>query len=69
MALLDGSGATEGDDIVLMTHGKPAVIMMSISRYDDLLEEMADLEDRLSVHERAGVTVSWESARAELDRD
>ncbi|MGU3650668.1 type II toxin-antitoxin system Phd/YefM family antitoxin [Mycolicibacterium sp. A43C] len=53
-------------DIVLMNHGRPAAILISVKRYDALLEEVEDLKDRVSVHERDGVTVSLDNLVAEL---
>ncbi len=40
--------------------------MMSAERHDALLEEIEDLKDRLSVHERTGVTISADKLAAEL---
>lgn len=57
--------ATE-QDITLMNHGRPAAVLISAERYDALLEEIEDLKDRLSVHERDGVTVSLDHLVAEL---
>ncbi|MDZ7886557.1 MAG: type II toxin-antitoxin system prevent-host-death family antitoxin [Mycobacterium sp.] len=54
-------------DITLMNHGRPAAMLLSAERYDALLEEIEDLKDRLSVHERDGVTVSFDHLVAELD--
>jgi antitoxin StbD len=31
-----------------------------------LLEEIEDLRDRLSIHEREGLTTSWDKVKAEL---
>ena len=54
------------EDVVLMNHSTPAAVMVSAERYDDLLEELEDLRDRISVHERSGVTVSADKLMAEL---
>lgn len=35
--------------------------------YHALLEEIEDLKDRLSVHERTGVTISADKLQAKLD--
>ncbi|WP_193625190.1 type II toxin-antitoxin system Phd/YefM family antitoxin [Mycobacterium tuberculosis] len=43
------------DDVVLMNHGRPAAILISAERYESLMEELEDLRDRLSVHEREHV--------------
>lgn len=34
--------------------------------YDDMIEELEDLRDRISVHERTGVTIPAEQLAAEL---
>ncbi|WP_368834160.1 type II toxin-antitoxin system prevent-host-death family antitoxin [Mycobacterium intracellulare] len=46
------------DDVVLVDDSGPAAVVMSADRYDALLEDLEDLRDRLSVHERTGVTIS-----------
>lgn len=43
-------------DIVVMNHGQPAAVLISVARYQSLLKEMEDLRDRLSVHEREHLT-------------
>ncbi len=53
-------------DITLMNHGRPAAMLLSAERYEALLEEIEDLKDRLSVHERDGVTVSFDNLMSEL---
>ncbi|MEE3066548.1 MAG: type II toxin-antitoxin system prevent-host-death family antitoxin [Actinomycetota bacterium] len=57
--------AADGD-VVLMNHGRPAAFLVGADRYDALLEEMEDLRDRLSVHERDGVTTPFAMVVAEL---
>lgn len=54
------------EDVVLMNHATPAAVIVSADRYDALLEEIEDLKDRLSVHERTGVTISVDKLMAEL---
>lgn len=54
------------EDVILMNHSTPAAVLISAERYDDLLEELDDLRDRISVHERSGVTVSADKLMAEL---
>jgi PHD/YefM family antitoxin component YafN of YafNO toxin-antitoxin module len=49
-----------------MNHSTPAAVLISAERYDDLLEELEDLRDRISVHERSGVTISADKLMAEL---
>jgi antitoxin StbD len=54
------------DDVVLMNHGRPAAILIAADRYESLLEELEDLRDRLSVHEREHVTMPFDKFVAEL---
>jgi antitoxin StbD len=54
------------EDVILMNHATPAAVLVSAERYDDLLEELEDLRDRISVHERSGVTISADKLMAEL---
>jgi prevent-host-death family protein len=53
-------------EVVLMNHGRPAAILISVEQYESLLEETDDLRDRLSVHEREHVTMPFEKFMAEL---
>ncbi|QDF19772.1 RelB-like antitoxin [Mycobacterium phage LilSpotty] len=57
---------SEDTDVVLMNHSTPAAVLISMERYEALHEELEDLRDRLSVHERTGVTVSADKLMAEL---
>ncbi len=62
------------DDVVLMNHGRPAAILISAERYESLMEELEDLRDRLSAHERerrhhaagTGSVPSWALTRVEF---
>lgn len=54
------------DDVVLMNHSTPAAVLRSAERDEALLEELEDLRDRLSVHERTGVTIEAGKLMAEL---
>ncbi|KLI05806.1 type II toxin-antitoxin system Phd/YefM family antitoxin [Mycolicibacterium senegalense] len=54
------------EDVVLINHSTPAAVLVSAERYDALLEELEDLRDRLSVHERSGITISADKLMAEL---
>lgn len=56
-------------DVLLMRHGHPAAVIMSVRRHEALLEELEDLRDRLSVHEREGVTMDFDKLAAELGLD
>ena len=54
------------EDVLLMRHGRPVAAVMSMARHEALLEEIEDLRDRLSVHEREGVTMDFDKLTAEL---
>lgn len=54
------------DDVVLMNHSTPAAVILSADRYEAMLEEVEDLKDRLSIHERTGVTISADKLAVEL---
>lgn len=54
------------DDVVLMNHSTPVAVIVAADRYEALLEEIEDLKDRLSVHERTGVTIPADKLAAEL---
>ncbi len=49
----------DADDhhIVLMNNCRPAAILISPQRYSALVDEIEDLRDRLSVHEREHATI------------
>ena len=49
-----------------MRHGRPAAVLMSVRRHAALLEQLDELEDRLSVHEREGLTLDLDKAKVEL---
>jgi prevent-host-death family protein len=57
---------SDSEDVLLLRHGRPAAVVVSTRRYNALLEEIEDLKDRLSVHERDGVTVGLDKVIAEL---
>ncbi|BBZ26456.1 hypothetical protein MMAD_07510 [Mycolicibacterium madagascariense] len=54
------------EDVILMNHSTPAAILISAERYDELIEELEDLRDRISVHERSGITIGLDKLMAEL---
>jgi antitoxin StbD len=54
------------EDVVLMNHSTPAAVIVSVDRYEALLDELEDLRDRLSIHERTGVTIPAEKLLIEL---
>ena len=49
-----------------MNHGRPAAILISPARYEAILEELEDAEDRLSYYERENLTMPVEKLVAEL---
>lgn len=57
---------SDSHDVFLMRHGRPAAVLMSHARYEALLERMEDMADRLSVHEREGMTMDFEKLAVEL---
>jgi antitoxin StbD len=57
---------SDDEDVVLLRHGRPAAVVMSARRYEALLEEIEDLRDRLSIHEREGLTMDLDKVGAEL---
>ncbi len=44
--------ASEDEDVILLRHGTPAALLISTKRYQALLDELDEVEDRLSVYER-----------------
>ncbi|CQD07376.1 Phd_YefM [Mycobacterium europaeum] len=54
------------EDVVVLNHSTPAAVVVSAERYEAILEEIEDLRDRLSVHERSGVTASADKLSADL---
>jgi prevent-host-death family protein len=59
----------EDTDVVLMRHSEMTAVLISVERYNQLLEEIEDLRDRLSVHEREHLTADWGSSRPNWDSD
>jgi len=57
---------SEEGDVILMRHGRPAAVVMGIARHEALLEALADAQDRLSIHEREGVTIDIDKLANEL---
>lgn len=60
---------SDTEDVTIMRHGRPAAVMISARRYEALMEEIEDLKDRLSIHERDGVTINFDKAMVELGLD
>ena len=57
---------SEDRNVLLMKHGRPAAVVMSASRYEALVERIEDMEDRLSIYEREGVTIGIDKLASEL---
>jgi antitoxin StbD len=57
---------SDDEDVLLLRHGRPAAVVVSARRWDALNEEIEDLQDRLSIHERDGVTVDFDKVVSEL---
>lgn len=51
---------SDNEDVVLMRHGRPAAVVMSVDRHDAMMEAMEDLRDRLSVYESSGTAIDFE---------
>jgi antitoxin StbD len=60
---------SDHDDVLLLNHGRPAAVVISARRYSELLEQLDDFEDRLSVYEHDGVTISFDKLMAEMGLD
>jgi antitoxin StbD len=60
---------SDAEDVLLLRHGRPVAVVLSARRYEGLLEEIEDLRDRLSVHEREGLTVGLDAVKAQLGLD
>jgi prevent-host-death family protein len=61
---------SDGEDVVLTRHGKPAAVVLSATRHEALIERLEDLEDSLEIAraKTAGEpTVPWEEAIRRLD--
>ena len=54
------------EDVLLMRHGRPTAVIIAMDRYQALLDQIDDLEDRLSIHEREGLTVDLDKLGVEL---
>lgn len=60
---------SDGRDVLLMRHGRPAAVLRSVERDEAIAEKLEDALDRLSVHEREGVTMDFDKLAAELGLD
>lgn len=60
---------SDDHDVTLLRHGRPVAVLVSTPRYEALLERLEDALDRLSVHERDGVTMDFDKLTAELGLD
>lgn len=57
---------SDSHDVTLLKHGRPVAVVISAARFDALLESFEDMADRLSVHERDGVSVDFDKLAVEL---
>lgn len=57
---------SDSDEVTLTKHGRPAAVLLSARRFEALLEEIEDLRDRLSVHEREHLPIGLDKLLAEL---
>jgi antitoxin StbD len=58
--------SSDESDVLLLRHSRPAAVLMSARRHEALIEEIEDLRDRLSIHEREGLTTELDKLEAEL---
>lgn len=42
------------DDVVLLRHGRPAAVMISARRHEELIRDLEDAEGKLSIYEAEG---------------
>ncbi|HET7476343.1 MAG TPA: type II toxin-antitoxin system Phd/YefM family antitoxin [Dermatophilaceae bacterium] len=58
----------QDENVVLMRHGRPACVMVGVDRWDALMEQLDDLEDRLSIyaHDPPEPTVGLDKLVAEM---
>jgi antitoxin StbD len=57
---------SDSHDVTLLKRGTPAAVVSSAARFEALLEKMEDMDDRLSVFERDGVTMDFDKLASEL---
>jgi antitoxin Phd len=57
----------------VLRHGRPAVVLVNPTHYEELLNEIEDLRDRLSLLESRNtpedLRIPWEKAKIELGAD
>lgn len=53
-----------GSTVLLMKHGRPAAVVVDAQYFADLLDQLDDAEDRLSVYEAPGDVVPLEDVLA-----
>ncbi|APB00933.1 type II toxin-antitoxin system Phd/YefM family antitoxin [Nocardia seriolae] len=54
-------------DVIILRNSEPAAVLIGYERYQALLDYIEDLEDRLSIVDREGDTVSFKEAAGDLD--
>lgn len=57
---------SDDEDVLLMRHGRPAAVIISARRWDEMHEQLEDLRDRLSVHERENLPIDFRKVMVEL---
>ncbi|MGQ0631231.1 MAG: type II toxin-antitoxin system prevent-host-death family antitoxin [Sporichthyaceae bacterium] len=57
---------SEDRNVLLMKHGRPGAVVISSARYEELMSQIEDMSDRLSIYERDGVTIGLDKLTAEL---
>lgn len=45
---------SDGEDVILLRHGKPAAVIMSARRHAEMMEQLEDAEDSLAVLQAVG---------------
>ena len=59
-------------DVLLLRHGRPVAAMVSYAKFEALIEQLEDLQDRIAVFEAQNeppdMMIPWEQLKAESDR-
>lgn len=58
---------TEDEDVTITRNHKPVAVLISYARYQDLIDQIEEARDELSIAERKGDTVPLDEAARELD--
>lgn len=57
--LVASTHAGEGSEVVLLKHGRPSAVILSVDVFNRMQEMLDDYEDRLSLYERDHDTVPF----------